>query len=163
MAASDGIKQRNIGQEVLELDHVVVDLARDYFDFRDDEQLKVYVTDGLKYVKDAAHKKTEKINMLIIDVDSSDSSFGLSCPAANFVEESFLVAAKDSLSDQGLFVINLVSRSQAIKDSIYSKLKSVFPHLFHLQLDEDVNEVIFALKTETCTVEDKFYELLNDS
>lgn len=34
----------------------------------------------------------------------------------------------------------------------------VFPHLFHLQLDEDVNEVIFALNTETCTMEDKFHE-----
>ncbi|KAF3629173.1 hypothetical protein FXO38_27834 [Capsicum annuum] len=169
--------------EVLELDPVVVDLARDYFDFRDDERLKVHVTDGLKYVKDSADavtndlskskvpssngnsipssaplKSTEKIDILIVDVDSSDSSSGLSCPAADFVEESFLMAAKDSLSDQGLFVINLVSRSQAIKDSIYSKLKSVFPHLFHLQLDEDVNEVIFALKTETCTVEDKLHE-----
>ncbi|KAH0739845.1 hypothetical protein KY290_038550 [Solanum tuberosum] len=173
--------------EVLELDPVVVDLARDYFEFRDDERLKVHVTDGLKYVKDAAHvvtngyennvseakvtssngnsilssaplKSTEKIDMLIVDVDSSDSSSGLSCPAADFVEESFLMAAKNSLSDQGLFVINLVSRSQAIKDSIYSKLKSVFPHLFHLQLDEDVNDVIFALKTETCITEDKFHE-----
>ncbi|CAN4090876.1 unnamed protein product [Withania somnifera] len=96
--------------------------------------------------------------MLIVDVDSSDSSSGLSCPAADFVEESFLMAAKDSLSDQGLFVINLVSRSQAIKDSIYSKLKSVFPHLFHLQLDEDVNEVIFALKMEKYAMEVKFPE-----
>ncbi|CAN4120822.1 unnamed protein product [Withania somnifera] len=173
--------------EVLELDPVVVDLARDYFDFRDDERLKVHVTDGLKYVEDAAHavtngyendlseakvpssngnsipsrsplKRTEKTDVLIVDVDSSDSSSGLSCPAADFVEESFLMAVKDSLSDEGLFVINLVSRSQAIKDSIYSKLKSVFPHLFHLQLDEDVNEVIFALKTDTCTMEDKFPE-----
>lgn len=40
------------------------------------------------------------------------------------------MAAKGSLSDQGLFVINLVSRSQAIKDSIYSKLKSVRIKLF---------------------------------
>ncbi|CAN4090877.1 unnamed protein product [Withania somnifera] len=173
--------------EVLELDPVVVDLARAYFDFSDDERLKVHVTDGLKSVKDAAraindgyendlseakvpssdgnsipssapHKRTEKIDMLIVDVDSSDSSSGLSCPAADFVEESFLMAAKDSLSDQGLFVINLVSRSQAIKDSIYSKLKSVFPHLFHLQLDEDVNEVIFALKMEKYAMEVKFPE-----
>lgn len=57
-------------------------------------------------------------------------SSGLSCPAADFVEETFLMAAKGSLSDQGLFVINLVSRSQAIKDSIYSKLKSVRTKLF---------------------------------
>ncbi|XP_009630390.1 uncharacterized protein [Nicotiana tomentosiformis] len=173
--------------KVLELDPVVLNLARDYFDFRDDERLKVHITDGLKYVKDLACavticdennlseakvpssngssilsraplKSAEKIDMLIVDVDSSDSSSGLSCPAADFVEETFLMAAKGSLSDQGLFVINLVSRSQAIKDSIYSKLKSVFPHVFHLQLEEDVNDVIFALKTETCVAEDRFHE-----
>ncbi|KAG5588479.1 hypothetical protein H5410_048913 [Solanum commersonii] len=155
--------------EVLELDPVVVDLARDYFDFGDDERLKVHVTDGLKYVKDAVHAVTNGyendvseakalLPMLIVATFSLVPSSGLSCPAADFVEESFLMAAKDSLSDQGLFVINLVSRSQAIKDSIYSKLKSVFPHLFHLQLDEDVNDVIFALKTETCITEDKFHE-----
>lgn len=46
------------------------------------------------------------------------------------------MAAKDSLSDQGLFVINLVSRSQAIKDSIYSKLKSVSTKLFLTRICE---------------------------
>lgn len=34
----------------------------------------------------------------------------------------------------------------------------VFNHLFFLQLEEDVNEVIFALSSETCIEEDCFTE-----
>nr|GLL47828.1 methyltransferase-like protein 13 [Ipomoea trifida] len=170
--------------EVVELDPVVLDLARDYFDFREDGNLKVLITDGLKFVKEAAHlvtcsreadlsklkdstvsdaesSSTPHIDILIVDVDSSDSSSGLSCPAVDFVKESFLTAVKDSLSDQGLFIINLVSRSPAIKDTVFSRMKSMFHHLFHLELEEDVNEVVFALKTESCIPENRFPEAVD--
>lgn len=49
----------------------------------------------------------------------------MTCPAADFVEESFLLTVKDALSEQGLFIVNLVSRSQAIKDMVISKMKMV--------------------------------------
>nr|XP_043614959.1 eEF1A lysine and N-terminal methyltransferase [Erigeron canadensis] len=155
--------------EAAELDPVVVELARDYFGFREDERLKVHVTDGIKFVGDvtgkaanenndklditgkAADKGNDKLDILIIDVDSPDSSSGMTCPAADFVEESFLKTVKSSLSEEGLFVINLVSRSQAIKEMVISRMKAVFGKLFSLQLEEDVNEVIFALNSEVNT------------
>lgn len=52
-------------------------------------------------------------------------SSGLTCPAADFVEESFLMAAKCSLSEQGLFAINLVSRSPTVKEMVFSRVKKV--------------------------------------
>ncbi|CBI17266.3 unnamed protein product, partial [Vitis vinifera] len=82
----------------------------------------------------------------------------MTCPAADFVDESFLLTVKDSLSDQGLFVVNLVSRSRAIKNMVVSRMKAVFSHLFCLQLEEDVNEVLFALRTEDCIKEEQFGE-----
>lgn len=82
----------------------------------------------------------------------------MTCPAADFVDESFLLTVKDSLSDQGLFVVNLVSRSRAIKNMVVSRMKTVFSHLFCLQLEEDVNEVMFALRTEDCIKEERFGE-----
>ncbi|KAK6122905.1 hypothetical protein DH2020_043371 [Rehmannia glutinosa] len=69
--------------EVVELDPVVLDVAREYFGFREDERLKVHITDGIKFVR----------------------------------------------------------RKQI--------LRQVFSNLFSLQLEEDVNEVIFALKTDS--------------
>jgi spermidine synthase len=129
--------------EVVELDPVVVDLAKDYFGFRENDHLKVHVTDGIKFVKEVAN--SDRVDILIIDVDSSDSSSGMTCPAVDFVEESFLLTAKDSLSDEGLFIVNLVSRSSAIKHSVISRMKEVFSNLYALELEEDVNEVIFAI------------------
>ncbi|RVW99834.1 Methyltransferase-like protein 13 [Vitis vinifera] len=106
----------------------------------------------------AESKVISKFDTLIIDVDSSDSSSGMTCPAADFVEESFLLTVKDSLSDQGLFDVNLVSRSRAIKNMVVSRMKAVFSHLFYLQLEEDVNEVLFALGTEDCIKGERFAE-----
>ncbi|KAI7726748.1 hypothetical protein M8C21_026653 [Ambrosia artemisiifolia] len=127
--------------EAAELDPVVVEIARDYFGFREDERLKVHVTDGIKFVGDVSTKssssdgscselKTEaegidKVDILIVDVDSPDSSSGMTCPATDFVEESFLKIVKNSLSEEGLFVINLVSRSPSIKEMVISRMKGV--------------------------------------
>ncbi|XP_028064961.1 eEF1A lysine and N-terminal methyltransferase isoform X1 [Camellia sinensis] len=178
--------------EVVELDPVVFDLAKDYFSFREDKHLKVCITDGIQFVRrvanseaadgnvdapcktdpsssssssngscttsDAEGNGTNRVDILIIDVDSSDSSSGLTCPAADFVEEYFLSAVKNSLSEHGLFIINLVSRSPAIRDEVVSRIKMVFNNLFHLQLEEDVNEVLFALNTKACITEDCFQE-----
>ncbi|XP_041006981.1 eEF1A lysine and N-terminal methyltransferase isoform X2 [Juglans microcarpa x Juglans regia] len=179
--------------EVVELDPVILNLARNFFGFTEDKCLKVHIADGIQYVGELANSSdsTEvpvfdgnvntsgsskspskenclayhiegrgptKVDIIIIDVDSSDSSSGLTCPAADFVEESFLQTVKDRLSEHGLFVINLVSRSSAIKGKIVSRMKTVFSHLFSLQLEEDVNEVLFALPSEFCIKEDSFPE-----
>ncbi|KAF9619423.1 hypothetical protein IFM89_006998 [Coptis chinensis] len=63
----------------------------------------------------------------------------------DFVEESFLMSMKKSLSEGGLFVINLVLRSTAIRETVVSRIKTVFNDLYCLQLKENVNEVLFAL------------------
>ncbi|EEF44186.1 S-adenosylmethionine-dependent methyltransferase, putative [Ricinus communis] len=167
--------------EVVELDPVVLALAKDYFGFIEDKHLKVHITDGIRFVREvknyapadrnevasgsskpcqnhAEGSSSPGIDVLIIDVDSSDSSSGMTCPAADFVEESFLLTVKDSLSEKGLFVVNLVSRSSAIKDMVISRMKTVFSHLFSLQLEEDVNMVLFGLCSESCMKEDSFPE-----
>ncbi|XP_026400862.1 methyltransferase-like protein 13 [Papaver somniferum] len=152
--------------EVVELDPVIVTLARDYFTFTEDNQLKVHVVDGIKFIEDAATAASssnetsirEKIDILIIDADSSDSSSGMTCPPEDFLEESFLLSVKKSLSEGGLFVINLVARSKAIREVVVSKLKKVFDSLFYLQLEEDVNEVILALPMDVPLKEENFPE-----
>ncbi|EOA26619.1 hypothetical protein CARUB_v10022681mg [Capsella rubella] len=90
-------------------------------------------------------------DILIVDVDSADSSGGLTCPASEFIEETFLLSVKRALPEHGLFVVNLVSRSQSVKDMVVSRMKKVFDHLFGLQLEEedDVNVVLFGLCSES--------------
>ncbi|KAM5569586.1 hypothetical protein ABKV19_016876 [Rosa sericea] len=178
--------------EAVELDPIVIKLAKEYFGFIEDDHLQVHIADGIQYLRKAVHFAAEdeksavrgnedghcnsdppssngshlafhvegqgisKVDIVIIDVDSADSSSGMTCPAADFVDESFLRTVKDALTEKGLFIINLVSRSQDIKDTVISRMKMVFSHLFCLQLEEDVNEVIFALPSASCIKEDGF-------
>ncbi|KAL3634275.1 hypothetical protein CASFOL_021329 [Castilleja foliolosa] len=123
---------------------------------------RVHIADGIHFVSKRADTEGQsscKHDILIVDVDSSDSSSGLTCPAEDFVEESFLLSAKKSLSEEGLFVINLVTRSSTVMNAAYSSLKKVFGrNLFSLQLEEDVNEVIFPLKNDSPITEDELSE-----
>ncbi|PON31454.1 Methyltransferase type [Parasponia andersonii] len=165
--------------EVVELDPMVLNLARVYFGFTEQEHLQVHIADGVQFIReitsstsnvfsvpgneDASSNRSctsqggsvnTKVDIIIIDVDSADSSSGMTCPAADFVEDSFLQTVKKNLSEKGLFVINLVARSQAIKDGVISRMKEVFNHLFCLQVEEDVNEVIFGLCSDSIMEED---------
>ncbi|KAG0456449.1 hypothetical protein HPP92_024237 [Vanilla planifolia] len=162
--------------EVIELDPVVVVVARDYFGFKEDQRLKVHIGDGIKFIRSkvaessskaiAYHEKNSStdteskysiahgengnlVKILIVDADCSDLSHGLACPPPDFVEESFLTSVNDFLSGDGLFIINLVSRSPAIKQMVISRLEAAFGHLFSMELEEDVNEVLFASSMES--------------
>ncbi|KAK9183511.1 hypothetical protein WN944_026664 [Citrus x changshan-huyou] len=175
-----------VGIEAVELDLTMLNLAEDYFGFTQVKSLKVHITDGIKFVREMKSSSATdemsvvhgneissnntrscngnctasnaRVDILIIDVDSPDSSSGMTCPAADFVEGSFLLTVKDALSEQGLFIVNLVSRSQATKDMVISRMKMVFNHLFCLQLEEDVNLVLFGLSSESCIKDNSFPE-----
>ncbi|KAL7098958.1 hypothetical protein ACP275_09G051800 [Erythranthe tilingii] len=150
----------NLNIEVVELDQVVLDVAKEHFGFKEDEKLRVRITDGIQFVRDKADsgaegESTSKLDILIVDKDAPNLSSALICPAADFVEESFLQNAKNSLSEEGLFIIRLASRSPAATTAVYSTLKKVFgKSLLYLKLDDDVNEVIFALKNESPITEE---------
>ncbi|XP_042382783.1 eEF1A lysine and N-terminal methyltransferase-like isoform X1 [Zingiber officinale] len=161
--------------EVVELDPIVLDLASEYFSFVEDDQLKVHIADGIHFIRDvdavksfpvngtptyspADENKTSGTKILIIDADSSDLSSGLSCPPTDFVEDSFLLSVRDFLSEGGIFIINLVSRSAAIKEKVILRLKAVFNQLFSLELEEDVNEILFAFPAKMCVDADNLPE-----
>ncbi|KAL7098956.1 hypothetical protein ACP275_09G051700 [Erythranthe tilingii] len=149
--------------EVVEIDPVVLNVARDYFGFREDEHLKVHIADAMKFVSNKATSKAEgkdslKIDVLIVDVDSSDTSSGLVCPDADFVEETFFLTVKESLSENGIFIFNLVSRFPGVRGAILSRLKKVFRNLYHYWSELDFNEVIYALKSDAPVDKDQLSE-----
>ncbi|KAL8051813.1 hypothetical protein ABFX02_06G172700 [Erythranthe guttata] len=154
--------------EVVELDPVVLNVASNYFGFTEDERLKVHITDAIKFVREkanseAVHADGSKVDLLIIDVDSSDSSSGLISPEADFVEESFLLTVKDSLSDKGLFIFKLFSRYSSVRRVVYSNLRTVFSNLYHMYVDDGFVEIIFAVKKEAPVELDEACEALGRS
>ncbi|AEC08579.1 S-adenosyl-L-methionine-dependent methyltransferases superfamily protein [Arabidopsis thaliana] len=168
--------------EAVELDPVMLSVGKDYFGFTQNDRLKVHIADGIKFIRDitnseASSEESSNIgsngdstthntqggicpDILIIDVDSADSSGGLTCPASDFIEETFLLSVKQALPQHGLFIVNLVTRSQSVKDMVVSRMKKVFDHLFGLQLEEedDVNVVLFGLCSESVISENDIPE-----
>ncbi|KAL7148324.1 hypothetical protein ABFS83_06G170800 [Erythranthe nasuta] len=151
--------------EVVELDPVVLNVASNYFGFTEDERLKVHITDAIKFVREKANSEADgsKVDVLIIDVDSSDSSSGFISPEADFVEESFLLTVKDSLSHKGLFIFKLFTRYSSVRRVVYSNLRTVFSNLYHMYVDDDFVEIIFAVKKEAPVELDETCEALGRS
>jgi hypothetical protein len=113
----------------------------------------VVVDDGLAFLKNSEKLKYHSI---IFDVDSKDPSLGMSCPPKEFLEKDILKAVESSLADDGIFILNFVSRDENIRESVVKSLKEVFPHIFAYKLDEDVNEIFYCLKINVKDFNDRF-------
>lgn len=76
--------------------------------------LQVEVADGLSVVSSLAreHNSEEKIDFLIVDAGSSDSSLAMSCPPPAFLQSTFLQDAREVLKESGMLIVNCVTRSE---------------------------------------------------
>jgi len=135
---------------VVELDPGVLELATQHFGFTpDDELMTVHVMDGLDLITAPAE---EAPAVIMIDVDSKDLSHGMSAPPAAFVEQATLEAIKARLGARGMLTLNFACRSTTLKEQILDRLKSVFGHVRQLNLDEDVNTILFCFVEEAPAV-----------
>eukprot|EP01018_Ginkgo_biloba_P035512 Gb_15125 [translate_table: standard] len=113
--------------------------------------------------KNKFHMETDDskgVHVLIVDADSNDLSTGLTCPHFNFVEESFLETAKESLVAGGILILNLVSRSTSVHEMVISRMEAVFEQLFSLEIEEDVNKILFALPQKGSINKDGIFEMV---
>lgn len=142
--------QRYIPQTTVtavEIDNAILKVATDYFHLVLNDKLKVEITDGIDYLKTSSNEG-KKFNAILFDVDSKDTSVGMSCPPRQFVEPDFLKVVQNCLTDDGIFILNLVSRNEKLRDEVLSNLKKIYKFLTSYKVEEDVNEIIFCTKDE---------------
>lgn len=133
--------------QVVELDSVVATVASRWFGFKPDASLSVHIGDGLEFGVGA----TKKYVFIVVDVDSKDTTVGMSCPPEAFLSDSYLGRIKDALADGGVLVLNVAARSPDMYQSALESVCRAFPssdgRVFFLKAsDDDVNTVVFALK-----------------
>lgn len=98
--------------------------------------------------KQSVTQQTEdpRLHLLVVDADSDDPQrIGMSCPPEPFLAIPFLKAARTALHPSGLLAVNVVSRSAAPYEAAIAALVQVFEEVYELDVDEDVNRVLFAL------------------
>lgn len=121
------------------------------------------IEDGLKFLSKAATSgKTYKA--ILFDVDSKDTSLGMSCPPKVFLEQSVMDDVKKCIGEKGrlliryfvtkldnehctlvgIFILNLVCRDEKLREQVLIDLRHSFRSICSYKLDEDVNEVLYC-------------------
>ncbi|XP_065339265.1 eEF1A lysine and N-terminal methyltransferase homolog [Cloeon dipterum] len=127
----------------VEIDSAMLMVAESYFGLTLGDHLKVEIGDGLQYIKNGVASGL-KYDAVLFDVDNKDTSIGMSCPPKEFVTEDMLKNVKNVLSDDGVFILNLVCRDPTLKTNTLQELMSCFKSVASVPLKNEVNDVIFC-------------------
>nr|XP_022321268.1 methyltransferase-like protein 13 [Crassostrea virginica]XP_022321269.1 methyltransferase-like protein 13 [Crassostrea virginica] len=131
----------------VDIDPKVLEVARKWFGYQEDERQRAHVADGIQFVQETL-KKGQKKDIVIIDVDSKDRTTGMSCPPLPFVEPAFLSNVKELLKDSGILMINVVCRDEKLKNQVFQDIQKVFPFVYTKDFTDDVNTVLYALPSQ---------------
>lgn len=121
--------------DAVELDPVVVEVARSHFGFRDDALMKAYVGDGRAYVERTA----TRYDVVLLDAFGTDS-----VPYALATQE-FLRAVRRIVAPGGVVVGNVWGRDRnALYDPMLATYRAVFDDVYVLDLEGAVNKLVIA-------------------
>ncbi|KAK2907631.1 eEF1A lysine and N-terminal methyltransferase [Channa argus] len=138
----------NITVEVVELDPVVLEVAKKWFGLRPDDHLTITLGDGLERICALKKEGGRLFDVIMFDVDNKDSSVGMSCPPAGFVEISILQKVCSLLTPRGIFMLNLVCRDSALRKTVLEHVSGVFPTILSRKIEGEVNEVLLCFRGE---------------
>ncbi|XP_049444114.1 eEF1A lysine and N-terminal methyltransferase [Epinephelus fuscoguttatus] len=143
----------NVTVEVVELDPAVMEVAKEWFGFRPDDHLTVTLGDGLERICALEKEGGRLFDVIMFDVDSKDSTVGMSCPPAAFVETSILQKVFSLLTPRGVFMLNLVCRDPVLRKSVLERVSAVFPSILSRKIEGEVNEVLLCSRGENKTLD----------
>uniref|UniRef100_A0A803MX11 Methyltransferase-like protein 13 n=2 Tax=Chenopodium quinoa TaxID=63459 RepID=A0A803MX11_CHEQI len=177
-----------LGFEVvgIEMDEVVLRIAKQYFGLQCGNGIQLCLGDGIEILKKVAlfdcdngssplvansvgeeYSKNyfelfgPKFLVIMVDLDSSDSKMGISAPALEFLQKDVLLAAKTSLSEHGILVMNVIPPNGSFYDMLIHELQEVFVDLHEIDCGNGENFVLIASKTSvTCSSENAFLRKL---
>ena len=124
--------------EVVEMDPRVTELARRYFDFKENPRLKVFEDDGRAFVKQCS----QKYDMVYLDAFK-----GGSVPYHIKTVEFYREVAR-VLTEEGILVTNLYGKSNALKPRDRTTLEAVFQRVSFFEDAERVATVCAAVRKD---------------
>ena len=121
---------------VVDIDPGVVEVAKEYFGFREDDTLHAHVADGRKFIEDCS----TPYDMIFLD------AFSASEIPYSLATIEFLQAVRRALTPEGVVVGNVWSReSNALYDSMVRTYQEVFHELYVLDVRLAGNKILLAL------------------
>ncbi|KAK4879959.1 hypothetical protein RN001_008105 [Aquatica leii] len=127
----------------IDIDSDMLEVAKTWFDLKVDNKLHVTINDGIEFLHTAAENGT-KFNVILFDVDSKDTSIGMSCPPQGFLQPTVLQNVIKCLVEKGFLVINVVMRDESLRAPLLTDVVSKFSTVASYKLEEDLNEIIIC-------------------
>ncbi|XP_044267613.1 eEF1A lysine and N-terminal methyltransferase homolog [Tribolium madens] len=131
----------------VDIDPEMLEVATKWFGLSQNERLQVIIQDGIKYLEEMT-AKNQKSDAILFDVDSKDSTIGMSCPPRQFLEEAVLENVAKIIGVSGFFILNLVLREANLRPAIVETLSGKFQTVVSYRLAEDLNEIFVCAKVK---------------
>ncbi|MFA5917493.1 MAG: fused MFS/spermidine synthase [Candidatus Gracilibacteria bacterium] len=135
--------------DVVEIDPKMTELAKKYFNLRDNKNLHIYHEDGRVYL----NKTKNKYDVVFGDAFSSHYSIPYQLTTKEAIQKTYNILNKD-----GVVILNIISAIEGDKGQFlqaeYKTYKSIFPqvYIFPVRNKNDGNEVqniiLVALKSD---------------
>ena len=131
--------------ETVEIDPVVLRVARDFFNFKESSRQRVYIDDGRVFLR----RTTSTYSLIVVDAYVS-SRYGPAIPAHLATKQFFALAAA-RLGTNGVLAYNVVGSLQGhqrnLVGSIYKTMKTVFPEVYMFPATTSMNVVMIGTKS----------------
>jgi len=135
----------NVLVETVELDPMVVKIAKDFFHVKESPQHKIHLADGRVFLK----RTTSNFDAVIMDAYST-SRYGSSLPP-HLTTKEFFVLVSEHLSTNGVLAYNVIGQLRGWRadtmGALYRTMKEVFPNVYLFPANDSMNVVIVATKS----------------
>ncbi|MGB5081919.1 MAG: fused MFS/spermidine synthase [Burkholderiales bacterium] len=122
--------------DVAEIDPGVVDVARQFFGFREDERTRAHVGDGRQFIENVR----QGYDIIFLD------AYGAREVPKHLTTQEFLLAVRRALRPDGVAVSNVWRpASNPHYDSMVRTHQAAFDELFILDVPGDANHILLAL------------------
>src|SRR6266568_6674550 len=123
--------------DVAEIDPDVVDIAKKFFGFREDERMRAHVADGRAFIENV---RQPQYDVIFLD------AYGARNVPAHLTTQEFLQAVRRAVVPSGVVVGNVWRpSSNPLYDSMVRSYQEVFDDLFILDVPGDANNILLAL------------------
>ena len=134
----------NVKIETAEIDPVVLQVAKQFFNFQESERQKVQISDGRVFLR----RNTAKRDLIILDA-YVQGRYGSAIPQ-HLATKEFFELVRDRLTTNGIVAYNVIGSLNdwhaEIVGAIYHTLKTVFPQVYVFPAKTSRNIVLLATR-----------------
>ena len=129
--------------DIVEIDNAIPKIAENYFNFKPDPKMNIYIMDGREFVNNS----TEKYDIIFMDVYNAENI------PSQFTTVEFFRLVKNHLTNDGVFSANIANfENKSVISAELNTILNVFENCFVLVCKGKTNYIPIALADNSVTL-----------